>query len=225
MYIIIRGHIRNSFTTNDLYNLIKYLSEKYTIKIYIHTWSIKQNNVSWRPIENDFTEINIEYIQSYFQDLFKFVKKIIIDDDTNIKLYGNIDGKMLLTKTNILGWKRYIYGQHKIIKYLYHKKNKFLLNIRFDLFTNSYIFPYDEIINFINNNYNNHHKKNIFLRDGEYCGIDNIIIGTIKTNYQLISHIHYHLDDILVDNKNLEHPEFIISRVNNNIFSRVNNLI
>ena len=222
MYIIIRGHIRNSFTTNDLYNLIKYLSEKYTIKIYIHTWSIKQNNVSWRPIENDFTEINIEYFQSYFQDLFKFVKKIIIDDDTNIKLYGNVDGKMVLTKTNILGWKRYIYGQHKIIKYLYHKnhnKNKFLLHIRFDLFTNSYIFPYDEIINFINNNYINHHKKNIFLRDGEYCGIDNIIIGTIKTNYQLLSSIHYHLDDILVHNKNLEHPEFIISKVNNLIFN------
>jgi len=219
MYIIIRGHIRNSFRTNDLYNLIKYLSEKYTIKIYIHTWSIKQNNVSWRPIENDFTEINIEYIQSYFQDLFKFVKKIIIDDDTNIKLYGNIDGKMLLTKTNILGWKRYIYGQHKIIKYLYHKKNKFLLNIHFDLFTNSYIFPYDEIINFINNNYNNHHKKNIFLRVGEYCGIDNIIIGSVNTNYQLISHIHHQLDDILIYYDNLEHPEFNILRVNNKIFS------
>jgi hypothetical protein len=223
MYIIIRGHIRNSFTTNDLYNLIKYLSEKYTIKLYIHTWTIKQNNLSWRPIENDFTEINIEYIQSYFQDLFKFVKKIIIEDDTNIKLYGNIDGKILLTKTSVLGWKRYIYGQHKIIKYLYHKKHKkdkFLLNIRFDLFTNSYIFPYDEIINFINNHYinnNNNYKKNIFLRDGEYCGIDNIIIGSIKTNYQLISYIHYHLDDILLDN--LKHPEFIVSRVNNFIFN------
>jgi hypothetical protein len=224
MYIIIRGHIRNSFTTNDLYNLIKYLSEKYTIKIYIHTWSIKQNNISWRPIENDFTEINIEYFQSYFQDLFKYIKKIIIDDDTNIKLYGNVDGKMVSTKTNILGWKRYIYGQHKITKYLYkkhkkHNKNKFLLNIRFDLFTNSYIFPYDEIINFINNNYINYHKKNIFLREGEYCGIDNIIIGTIKTNYKLISLIHYQLDDILIYYDNLEHPEFIISRVNNLIFN------
>ena len=120
--------------------------------------------------------------------------------------------------------KIYIYGQHKIIKYLYHKKdnkNKFLLNIRFDLFTNSYIFPYDEIIYFINNNnnYNNHHKKNIFLRDGEYCGIDNIIIGSVNTNYQLISHIYYKLDDILIYQDNFEHPEFIISRVNNNIFS------
>jgi len=143
-------------------------------------------------------------------------------------LHGNIAGKMVLSKTNILGWKRYIYGQHKIIKYLYHKiykkdkihnKNKFLLNIRFDLFTNSYIFPYDEIIMFINNNYNNYHEKNIFLREGEYCGIDNIIIGSIKTNYKLLSLIHYQLDDILLHNKNLEHPEFIISRVNNLIFN------
>ena len=46
MYIIIRGHIRNSFETKELYNLIKYLSEKYTIKIYIHSWSVKQNNIS-----------------------------------------------------------------------------------------------------------------------------------------------------------------------------------
>jgi hypothetical protein len=151
MHIIIRGHIRNSFNTNELYNLLKYLSENYTINIYIHTWSIKQNNISWRYIENDFTEINIEYIKIYFRDLTKFIKKIIINDDNKIKLYGNLTGKILLTKTNILGWKRYIYGQYKIINYLHNKiknKNNFLLNIRFDLFTNSFIFPYNEIIDF-----------------------------------------------------------------------------
>jgi hypothetical protein len=64
----------DSFTTNELYNFIKYLSERYTIQIYIHTWSIKQNNISWRQINNDFTEINVEYIKSYFKDLFQFVK-------------------------------------------------------------------------------------------------------------------------------------------------------
>ena len=219
MYIIIRGHIRNSFTTNELYNFIKYLSENYTIQIYIHTWSIKQNNISWRQINNDFTEINIEYIKLYFKDLFQFIKKIIIDDDNNIKLNGDIKGNILSTKTSKLGWKRYIYGQYKIIHYLYNKifnKNDFLLNIRFDLFTNSYIFPYDEIINFIDENYYIYHKKNIFLRKEEYCGIDNIIIGTIETNYKLISFIHHDLDDILLykENENLQNPEFIVSRVN-----------
>ena len=223
MYIIIRGHIRNSFTTNELYNLIKYLSKNYKIKIYIHSWSIKQNNISWRPIENDFTIIDINFIKLYFKDLSKFIKKIIIEDDSNIKLNGNLEGKILSKKTYILGWKRYIYSQHKIIHYLYKKiknKNNFLLNIRFDLFTNSYIFPCNEIIDFINKNYNKNHKKNIFLRDNECCGVDNIIIGTIKTNYKLMSFIHYNLDDILLykENENLQNPEFIIPRVNKLIF-------
>jgi hypothetical protein len=220
MIIIIRGHIRNSFNTKELYDLIKYLSINYKIKIFIHTWSIKQNNLSWRPINNDFTEITSDYIKLYFKDLSKYIKKIIIENDQYIKLYGNIDGKILSTKTSLLGWKRYIYGQYKIINYVYNKINnkiKFMLNIRFDLFTNSYVFPYIEIINFINSNYNINHKKNIFLREGEYCGIDNIIIGTIKTNQLLFEKLYFNLDEILLlnENKNLIHPEFIVARTNN----------
>ena len=69
MYIIIRGHIRDSFLTNELYSLIKILSEKYIIKIYIHTWSIKQNNISWRTLQNDFTPIDVKYIKTYFTPL------------------------------------------------------------------------------------------------------------------------------------------------------------
>ena len=123
------------------------------------------------------------------------------------------ENRVLKTQTK-KNWHKFIRKNYKNNKF---DKNKFILNIRFDLFSNSFIFPYDEIINFIDNNYISS-NKNIFLREGEYCGIDNIIIGTIKTNYQLISFIHYNLDDILVHNRNLEHPEFIISRVNNLIF-------
>jgi len=222
MIIIIRGHIRNSFNDNQLYNLLKYLSINYDIDIYIHTWSIKQNNLSWRNLENDFTIIDENYIYNYFKDLFKFIKKIIIDDENNIKLNGNIGGKMLSSKTYLLGWKRYIYGKYSIINYLnnFIDKNNFVLNIRFDLFNNSYVFPLDEIINFININYKYDFNKNIFLRVGEYCGIDNVYIGNISTNYKLISYIHFNLDAILKyeENKNLIHPEFIVSRINSKIF-------
>jgi hypothetical protein len=95
-----------------------------------------------------------------------------------------------------------------------------MINIRFDLFTNSYVFSFDEIINFINNNYNIIHKKNKFLRDGEYCGIDNIIIGTVYTNQLLLNNLYFCLDKILLlqENKNLVHPEFIVPRINNLIF-------
>ena len=84
MILILRGHIRNSFDDLQLYSFIKYLSQYYNLDIYIHTWSIKQNDISWRVINNDFTEINTKYIENYLKDLFKFVKKIIIDDEKKL---------------------------------------------------------------------------------------------------------------------------------------------
>lgn len=220
MKIVIRGHIRNSFTTVELYTLLKYLSEKYNIQIYIHTWNKKQNDISWREIENESTEITNDTIETYFKDLYKFVREIIIEDDANIELHGNLDGKLASSKTNILGWKRYIYGQYRAIKYVYDTsddKDEFLLNIRFDLFTNSYVFPYDEITKFVDANYGVTHANNVFMREGNYCGIDNIVIGSVKSQYNLVSKIHFDLDTILDSNKALKNPEFVIPITNDMI--------
>jgi len=217
MKIVIRGHIRNSFATDELYTLLKCLSEKYDICIYIHTWNKKQNSISWRTIEDDPTEITNDTIKLYFKDLFKFVHEIIIEDDMDIELHGNLDGKLTSSKTNILGWKRYIYGQYRIIKYVYDTsddKDELLVNMRFDLFTNSYIFPYDEITKFIDTNYGITHTNNVFMREGKYCGVDNIIIGSVSTNYKLVSAIHFSLDSIIDDNKSLQNPEFIVPIAN-----------
>ena len=225
MKIVIRGHIRNSFTTDELYILLKYLSEKYDIQIYIHTWNKKQNNISWRGIENDPTEITNDTIKTYFKDLFKFVHEIIIEDDEDIELYGNLDGKLASSKTNTLGWKRYIYGQYRVIKHVYDTsddKDEFLLNIRFDLFTNSYVFPYDEIIKFVDANYGINHTNNVFLKEGKYCGVDNIIIGSVSTNYKLVSAIHFGLDYILEGNKALKNPEFVVPIANDMIYRQTN---
>ena len=227
MKIVIRGHIRNSFATDELYTLLKYLSEKYKIQIYIHTWNKKQNNVSWRTIENDPTEITTNTVKTYFKDLFKFVHGIIIEDDAGIELHGNLDGKLASSKTNIIGWKRYIYGQYRVIKYVYDisdDRDEFLLNIRFDLFTNSHVFPYDEITSFVDANYGITHTNNVFMREGRYCGIDNIVIGSISTNYKLASAIHFGLDYILGDNKTLKNPEFVVP-IANDMFSLDTNLL
>ncbi len=220
MKIVIRGHIRNSFTTGELYTLLKYLSEKYDTQIYIHTWNKKQNNISWRAIENDPTEITNDTIKTYFKDLFKFVHGIIIEDDADIELYGNLDGKLASSKTNILGWKRYVWGNYRVIKHVYDTsddKDEFLLNIRFDLFTNSFVFLHDEIIKFIDANYGISHTTNVFMREGYYCGVDNIIIGSVKTQFTLVSTIHLHLDDILNENPELKHPEFVFLIANDMI--------
>ncbi len=219
MIILLRGHIRNSFDNEELYNFINELSKKYLIQIYIHTWNIKQNNISWRKMENDFTEITIKTIQNYFKDLNIFIQKIMIEDEKNISLIGNLEGKILCTKTNILGWKRYIYGQYKLCDFVYHHLSgcEFVINTRFDLFCNSFVFPMDEMMKFIDNEYvKKNNKKNIFLKEGEYCGLDNIILGNMNTQYQLFSYLYFHLDDFCQDPQNtyLIHPEFLVYRAN-----------
>jgi hypothetical protein len=181
--------------------------------------------VSWRTIENDPTEITNDTIEAYFKDLYKFVREIIIEDDAEIELHGNIIGKLASSKTNLLGWKRYIYGQYRVIKHVYDTsddKDEFLLNIRFDLFTNSYVFPYDEITEIVDNNYGINHTNNVFMREGFYCGIDNIIIGSVSTNYKLVSAIHFGLDYILDDNKSLQNPEFVVPIANDMIYRQTN---
>ena len=216
MKITIRGHVRNSFSTDELYTLLKELSTKYPIEIYIHTWNKKQNNISWRPIENDDTIVNTLVLKSYFRDVFDYVREVIIEDDSAIELNGNLSGTMASTRTNILGWKRYIYGQYIVLQSVYDQSNEdeFVLNTRFDLFTNSYVFPYDEILRFIEKNYTTSHKTNVFMREGFYCGVDNIIIGSAKTNYMLMKHIHMNLDSILLENRTIKNPEFFVPIAN-----------
>ena len=70
MIILLRGHIRNSFDTQYLYELMQYLSNNYNIEIYIHTWDIIQNNISWREIkENNI----VTFFQRYSDNKYSYV--------------------------------------------------------------------------------------------------------------------------------------------------------
>ncbi len=64
------------------------------IKIYILTWNIQSNSLSWRIIETDNRIVTNQIIYEYFKDFKDLIKHIIIDDDKNIKLIGNFDGKV-----------------------------------------------------------------------------------------------------------------------------------
>jgi len=163
LIIILRGHIRNSFTDNKLYDLIKEISQNYNILIYIHTWNIQQSNVSWRHVNEINNIITKEVIYDYFKELSHLIKHIIIEDDTKIKLIGNLQGTIGAT-CPIIGWKRYIYGQYQIINYLRdHCSNEFIINMRFDVFSNSFVITEEQILDLIKKNYNKTFLKNIFL--------------------------------------------------------------
>jgi hypothetical protein len=223
MILIIRGHIRNSFKRKDLYNLIKKLYSIFSdLKIFIHTWNIFSNNISWRPIDINDENVNDAIIYDYFGDLKDIIEHIIIDDDSKIKLIGNLSGKIDKSPVPIIGWKNYWYGKYKIIEYLYNKnidKNEMIVNFRFDIMDNSNNFNEATIISFIQANSKMSLNKNIFVfNDENHTGIDNIYIGNINTMYKLINTFFYELDDIISKNNNTIHPEILVYRINSNIF-------
>jgi hypothetical protein len=223
MILIIRGHIRDSFETKKLYNLIKEIHVIFPeLKIFIHTWNIFANNISWRTIPINTQIVNEQIIYDYFDDLKNLIEKIIIDDDTKINLIGNLCGNINNGQMPTIGWKNYWYGKHKIIDYLYNlniDENEMIVNCRFDILNNSNSFDDKTIVNFIKKNSNCIFNKNIFLfNDENHFGIDNIYIGNIKTMYKLINKFFYELDDILINNSHTLNQEILVYRINNILF-------
>jgi hypothetical protein len=229
MILIIRGHIRNSFESIDLYNFVEKIYNMFPdLKIFIHTWNIFANNISWRQIKVDTTIVNEDIIYKYFGKLSSCIKHIIIDDDKNIELIGNLNGTINNGIMPIIGWKNYWYGKYKIIDYLYNidylcNKNicddEIIINYRFDIFNNSNNFVEENIIHFIKMNSNITFTKNVFMFDNEYnTGIDNIYIGNIHTMHKLIHKFFYELDDILSIHNDVYNQERLVYRINSIIF-------
>lgn len=224
MIIMIRGHIRESFKTQNLYNLIKDLYELFpNLQIYIHTWNIFANNISWRNIVANINEVNETIIFQYFNDLQHLIKKIIIDDDTKIELVGNLYGNVGKGPMPLIGWKNYWYGKYKIIDYIYNNndinKNEMIVNLRFDIMNNSNSFYKKIIVDFIKFNSKKSFAKNIFLfNDEKHCGIDNIYIGNVYTQHKLINAFFYKLDGILIKYSDIIHQEMLVYRINEILF-------
>jgi hypothetical protein len=223
MILIIRGHIRDSFKTKELYTLIKKIHQLFPdLKIFIHTWNIFSNNISWRKINTSYKNVTNKIIYDYFDDLKPLIKHIIIDDDTKIDLIGNLSGKINSSLMPVIGWKNYWYGKYKIIDYLYNTdidKNEMVVNCRFDVLNNSNSFTENTIINFIKNNSKTVFTKNVFLfGDENHLGIDNIYIGNIETMHLLGKQFFYELDDILLKNSDIQYQEKLVFRINSVLF-------
>jgi hypothetical protein len=216
--IILRGHIRNSFENDKLYNLINKINHVYIIHIYIHTWNIQQTDVSWITVEKINNIITKEIIYDYFKDLNSLIKHIIIDDDTKINLIGNLTGT-IGPFCPIIGWKRYIYGLYQIINYVKNRySDEFIINFRFDIFSNSNNISEDQILYLIYNNNNNKFKKNIFLYNSLKFGLDNVFCGNSQTMYKLCKYFNEELDYILNKNITINNQEFLLFIENEIIF-------
>jgi len=247
--LVLRGHIRSGFSSDNLYHFVsKIYNNCPDLKIYIHTWNIIQNNVSWRQIEQKDIPITNELIFWYFKDLSCLIKHIIIDDDSTIILNGRLKGDVIpesgCWKLPIIGWKRYWYGKYKIIKYLYEtleNKNEIILNCRFDVLCNSNSLKSDKVIDFINCNIYKPIFKNIFLDSMDafsrihnvkahinnlfvFSGIDNFYLGNIETQYKLAEHFHLNLDNIVSKPLGFTNHEYLVPIENDKLFNEQINM-
>jgi len=225
MLIILRGHIRNSFENDNLYNFIKTIYKHIpNLSIYIHTWSIYSNGISWRRISKNNSPVNDIVIYNYFKDLKHLIKHIIIDDDSKINLIGNTSGIICKSNMPTLGWKYYWYGKYQIVNYMKEHLDPLsmkdtIVNCRFDVLENSNSIQMDTLIPFILTHNNKPLHKNMFLYDKEFTGIDNIYIGNISTMYPLIYKFFYELDDILLKYPNIGNQERIVFRQSNELLN------
>jgi hypothetical protein len=190
--ILLRGHVRTSFDDDKLYNIIKKISEKYSVKLYIHTWNKKSSNISWRYIQEDNTVITEDKVKNYFRDIP--IKKIIIEDDSNVILNGKLDGNVMCGSNPLIGWKFMWYGINVIMNEIKLNENdkELIFNTRLDCFVDE-----NAIFEFINNNIKTSKlKKNVFLvnQTDNLYGSDNVYIGDINVMSELIDHFYKNLD-------------------------------
>jgi hypothetical protein len=215
--IILRGHVRDSFDNNKIYEYILYLSNIYKLYIFIHTWNIKSNDISWKNIKKNNSIINEDIITNYFKNIN--IQKIIIDDENDVDLIGNVTGIIKTTLMPIKGWKYMWYGIYKINNYILNNINKYnlnentyALNIRFDYFTNCTINQYN--LDYLNRLYNFNTNDIQFMKNIAHIdtmfGIDNIYFGKFYKIYYTAKLFHSNLDYIIECFKDIYSQEGLV---------------
>lgn len=214
MILIIRGHVRNSFDSDKLYNLLKDIYNKNNdLEIYIFTWSVFSTSLSWRGVEANSNQVTPDTIYAYFKDLKSIIKCIEIVDETIVKLTGNITGTVSKSPMPLKGWKFMLYSMFYFMDVLMKQnidKETNIVITRFDLL----VVPYNAIshkylVDFIENNKNT--TSPIVFTNQKYelhYGCDNIMIGSFKILYKLLYNLHFHLDDVLSRHPPCKHQEY-----------------
>jgi hypothetical protein len=132
--LTLRGHVRDTFDNQYLYEFLQKATRIYDIDIYIYTFNIKS---SGKIYTNDNKEINKcqiteKNITDYFKDVSKYIKKITIDTNgiapvENDKKIGNISKNKFCHMWNSI---------HNVIKDAKESNidYAYLVNLRLDYF-------------------------------------------------------------------------------------------
>lgn len=207
--MILRGHERNTFKTPELSNLLYKLSQLYSIDFYMHTWNTSVGEISWRACkEYELYPINEELVKTYFSSIQ--IKSLQIDDETNIELYGDLNGRVCCGPCPRIAWKRMWYGKFKAIETV--KKSginyDFVINTRFDILKfqseSTLLEKVKEVFN----------KRTVlqvyFMQQEPIPGIDNFYISNTQILYVLFKKFHECLGDIEIKYPKTWYTEYLV---------------
>lgn len=214
--LLIRGHIRNSFEDDRLLSLVRHFADNYELKVFIHTWNIVQNGLSWRRMEEISNQVDQEVVKIYFKDLSPLINLLMIEDDKKIKLHGKTEGLIGRTPCPVLAWKNMYYGKLRLIDAVSElvPADEVAVQTRFDLLSNRFSPEFQEIVNFLDGNYEavsrgDQDERIRFLKMHCFLGMDNIYMASVENMQKFIRYMYFDMDRILKVHEGTIHQEHI----------------
>jgi len=230
--LIFTGHIRDSFNDDRLYDFIKELNIKseFQLEIYFQTWIEIEAKKSWRNLEKNKKIITKTLVKNYFKDLSYLIKEILILDDTTIKHYGKIDGKIIKSLLPIICIKNWWYGKKEITNLIPNKNYIKVISIRPDILdihknNNIVCFLPDEIIN--NILYIQFYNKRINLlkkKKKVWQSCDSYLAGNLNNIKEFTNYFYNNIDIFDKTYKNIKFQEATVfyEALRNNFFFYIN---
>ena len=234
--LIIRGHIRRTFENTLFYDFLCEMEKRFTLSIYIHTWTLAECESNWRNIDQDARKCGVSemMIRDYFKDKVKYIRNMTIEDDENIELYGNLEGRIANTYMPVKSWKRFIYGLKRSMQ-IVHEDDRIhpSLNIRFDMIQYRYFstwhgFNFDNMVaNFMSyidsRRIGNPNFRRVNTIGPNRSWYDNCLYGKYDIFVNLFETLHTKLDQIIDTYEgNVRSQEFIVKDVVDNINKKLN---
>lgn len=201
----LRGHIRNGLTDSGLRAFVYKLAHARNIEldIYCHTWKEHEAKSSYRELDRScLLKVNSELISHYFASglegpLHQRICDITVQDDSKLKLNGNLEGVVCDSKIPRVAWKRMWAGQMQLLDTIANSNKPYdvVINTRYDMFTSPIcktssgvlmrLFQGRGAINF---------KYPAYTRVS--IGVDNFYCGRLDSMHSLVKDFHENLDTI-----------------------------
>lgn len=234
MNLIIRGHVRSSFEDGRLRDLVGRMCESVGVKIFIHTWNIRQSSTSWRGLREDRKPIDEAIVRGYFGDLCSSIKSVTVEDDKDVEVFGSREGRVASTGCPVLGYKFMLYGMAKAAEEVVRVagRNELVSQMRFDVFSNWAASRAESVLGFMRMEPSSWERIRFMVRPAESerelsmrlgrwrkwgaeyephwtVGIDNVYMARAGDMLDFQSHMYRDFDELNDKYKAINHQEWI----------------